>query len=290
MTYKSSFQDRAGQAAEAKKKAAEKEEVRVSMSEPDARIMKTAEKTFVPAYNAQLTTAADHGIIIQAEVTQQGSDYQQLIPALEQVKSTFGKIADQTVVDGGYMSRENIVALDGRTDLIGPFDTEKKNAKERLRRNGIAEQFGSQAFVFDRATNTLECPQGCTLKVIGQKVGIGKTEHYYQAQARDCGGCAHKSQCCPKTKARRVTRIEEAAEVQRLRRKMESESVKAIYKTRARVAEFPNCWIKEKFRLRRFHVRGLEKVRMELKWHVIAYNLQQWMRLVWRPAMIARAA
>ena len=128
------------------------------------------------------------------------------------------------------------------------------------------------------------------MKAIGQHAGMGKIEHHYQAQAADCRGCAHKSQCCPKTKARRLTRIEEAAEVVRLRRKMESETVKAIYKTRARVAEFPNCWIKEKFQLRRFHVRGLAKVQMELKWHVIAYNLQQWTRLVWRPAMIARAA
>jgi transposase len=272
------------------KKAEEKEAVRVSTTEPGARFMKTAEKSFVPAYNAQFTTAADHGILIQAEVTQQGSDFQQLIPALEEVKHTFGRIPDQTVVDGGYMSRENIVVLDGRTDLIGPFDVDEKRAKDRLRRNGIAEEFGKEVFVFDRAGNTFQCPRGRTLKAKGQRPGIGKMEHEYRAEAKDCRGCPDKRQCCPKGKARRVTRIEESPEVLRLRRKMESEAAKAIYKTRARVAEFPNCWIKEKFGLRRFHVRGLEKVRTELKWYVIAYNLQQWIRLIWRPAQTAVAA
>ena len=33
------------------------------------------------------------------------------------------------------------------------------------------------------------------------------------------------------------------------------------------------------------HVRGLKKVRMEMKWTALAYNIQQWIRLIWRPAL-----
>jgi transposase len=274
---------------QSKKKVEEKEEVGVSTTEPDARIMKTAEKSFVPAYNAQVTTSADHGIIIQAEATQQGSDFQQLTPALEAVKETFGRIPDQTLVDGGYMSRRNIVDLAGRTDLIGPFDVDGKQAKDRMRRNGIAAEFGNEVFVYDRASNTFQCPRGCRLAANGRHEEVGKTEYHYRAQAADCGACPHKQQCCPKSEARRVTRMEESPEVIGLRRKMATAEAKAIYKMRAPVAEFPNCWLKEKFGLRRFHVRGLEKVRMELKWYVIAYNIQQWMRLIWLPRETAIA-
>src|SRR5215472_10671444 len=259
-----------------KAKAEEKKQTRASITEPDARIMKMPDKSFAPAYNAQFTTAADHGIIIEAEVTQQGSDFGQLLPALEGVKQKFGQLPDQTLVDGGYMSRENILELDGRTDLIGPFDEEGKNATERRRRNGIAAEYATEMFVFDAATNRFVCPQGCTLTLVRRIPGIGKIEHQYRAQETDCAQCRDKGRCCPKTAARRLTRIEEAEAVVRLRRKMASEAAKAVYKIRAQVAEFPNCWIKEKFGLRRFHVRGREKVQMETLWHVIAYNVQQW--------------
>jgi Transposase DDE domain len=33
-----------------------------------------------------------------------------------------------------------------------------------------------------------------------------------------------------------------------------------LRRLRGRVAEFPNAWLKEKLGLRRFHVRGLDKV------------------------------
>jgi hypothetical protein len=52
------------------------------------------------------------------------------------------------------------------------------------------------------------------------------------------------------------------------------------------VAEFPNAWIKAKPRLRQFHVRGLAKVGIEALWSVFTYNIQQWVRLVWRPGLV----
>ena len=52
------------------------------------------------------------------------------------------------------------------------------------------------------------------------------------------------------------------------------------------MAEFPHAWIKEKFRLRQFHVRTLKKVTMETIWAALTYNIQQWARLRWRPAHI----
>jgi hypothetical protein len=49
------------------------------------------------------------------------------------------------------------------------------------------------------------------------------------------------------------------------------------------VAELVNAWLKEKLDLRRFHVRGLAKVSTEVLWAVLTYNIQQWVRLRWRP-------
>ena len=35
--------------------------------------------------------------------------------------------------------------------------------------------------------------------------------------------------------------------------------------------------------LRRFRVRGLAKIRAEAMWAALTYNVQQWIRLRWRP-------
>ncbi len=48
------------------------------------------------------------------------------------------------------------------------------------------------------------------------------------------------------------------------------------------VAEFPNAWLKERFGVRKFRVRGLRKARSELLWAMLAYNVRAWIRLVWQ--------
>jgi hypothetical protein len=66
---------------------------------------------------------------------------------------------------------------------------------------------------------------------------------------------------------------------------METDTAKAIYRQRGAVAEFPNAWIKEKLGLRQFRLRGLIKVRLEVLWAALTYNIQQWIRLSWRSAL-----
>ena len=60
-------------------------------------------------------------------------------------------------------------------------------------------------------------------------------------------------------KGRVISRMENDPRVEAFIKKMETEEAKAIYRQRAEVAEFPNAWIKEKFGLRQFRLRGLVK-------------------------------
>jgi hypothetical protein len=81
---------------------------------------------------------------------------------------------------------------------------------------------------------------------------------------------------------RTIVREEEAAAVVAFRAKMQTAEAKQIYRQRGAVAEFPNAWIKAKMGLRQFHLRGLQKVKMEAVWACLTYNIQQWIRLRWR--------
>ena len=47
-------------------------------------------------------------------------------------------------------------------------------------------------------------------------------------------------------------------------------------------------WLKERFGVRKFRVRGLLKARAELLWATLAYSVAQWVRLVCREPLAAR--
>jgi hypothetical protein len=107
----------------------------------------------------------------------------------------------------------------------------------------------------------------------------------YRARKADCRACPHREKCCPgeKVSSRSIVRSVDDPAVAAFIEKMETDEAKAIYKKRGAIAEFPNAWIKEKLGLRQFHLRGILKVGMETLWACITYNIQQWIRLVWRP-------
>ena len=73
------------------------------------------------------------------------------------------------------------------------------------------------------------------------------------------------------------------------RAKMQTEQAKQLYRTRSQIAEFPHAWIKKKLGLRRFRLRGRQKVRAEAIWACLTYNIQQWIRLILRPSVAVAA-
>lgn len=119
---------------EQKKTEEEKQEARVSSSDPEARIMKQNEGGFAPSYNVQITADTVQGLIVDVAITQEGNDFQQLIPALERLEERLGKGPKQMLVDSGYVSRENVEESAERVDLIGRLvkDAAKKGNAGRI--------------------------------------------------------------------------------------------------------------------------------------------------------------
>lgn len=265
-------------------------EVRASETDPEARVMKRNGGGFEPSYNVQISTDAAAGIIIGVEVTQSGADSPHLQPALERIRETFGKTPAQLLVDAGYTSSENIIALHEETDLIGPVQAASPARLEGQRkRHGVAEEFAADQFVFLEELNSVRCPAEQLLpyyRILGVPSGVARE---YKAKAEVCAACPFKPQCCPQTAARTIRVVEEDPEIIAFRAKMEKPEIAAIYKQRSQIAEFANAWLKEKIGLRRFRVRGLSKVRLESLWAALTYNIQQWIRLCWRKPSTAAA-
>jgi transposase len=257
---------------------------RVSATDPEARVMKQPDGGFAPSYNVQISSDAKADMIVGIGVSQAANDTAELPVAIERIKGNLGEAPQQVVVDGGFVNQGTIVAMEAQgIDLIGPMPDHASQAVAAFEKRGVAPEFFPQAFTYDAERNCYVCPAGRDLAFESQEKSEGSARYRYRAKLADCQGCLSKGQCCPQSQRRSLVRTEEPPEVKRHREKMASESAREIYKQRSQIAEFPNAWIKEKFGLRRFRLRGLFKVTMEAMWAAIAYNLSQWIRLCWKP-------
>jgi transposase len=267
----------------------ERDQVRISETDPEARVMKHADGGFAPSYNVQISTDAADGIIVGVDVTQAGNDCDQLVNAIKRVEANMGQTPEQVLVDGGYtMKNSNIEAMAERgIDLNGPV-TENKN-EAFFKQRGIPSEFYPDKFRYDERTDTLTCPADKVLKRNRARPREGRIEYTYRASSTDCRACPFQDRCCPNQSPRMVVRREDSPALRAFRTKMETQQAQRLYRSRAQIAEFPHAWIKEKLGLRRFRLRGRQKVRTEAVWACLTYNIQQWLRLAWRPSLQAAA-
>lgn len=260
---------------EQKKTEEEKGEARVSMSDPEARVMKQNDGGFAPSYNVQITTDTAQGLIVDVEATQEGNDFQQLIPAVERMEESFGKAPGQVLVDSGYISRDNVEKVaQHQVDLLGSL-------ADNAAKKGDGQRYANSVFVYDAEHDHYTCPAGKILDYQGQQKKDGMQQFKYKAKNQDCHSCPLRVHCCPENRkhGRSVTRSQENPAMTTFRDKMKTEAAQAEYRKRGAIAEFRNLWIKTKLGLRQFHVRGLEKVRCEVLWACLTHNLQHWIRL-----------
>jgi len=259
----------------------EEQDARVSLSDPQARVMRTSEGGWAPGYNVQVCTDAGHGIIVDVAASQAGNDRDQLRPAVQRLQQRVG-VPAQMIADAGYISHGNIEAMGNEgIELIGPVGQASPNTHQYERR-GIASEFHAEAFQYEADKNQYVCPAGKILKFTGKEPHAGRIKFRYQAAPSECQSCRFRDQCCPKTKSRRITRSEDSPTVKAFLKKMQTTEARQIYRRRAPVAEFVNAWLKDKLGLRQFRLRGLAKVQMECLWVSLTYNIQQWIRLRWR--------
>ena len=266
------------------KAPAEQAEVKVSVSDAEARIMRQGDGGFAPSYNAQISTDSAHGVVVAYAASQAKEDSQELQPALARIKANAGQPPHQILVDDGYTTRQNIVHTPEQpTELIGSLGEDRARNQER---HGVKPEFLSEHFVYDAEHDGFTCPAGKFLPYQKSKPLVGATEKQYQAKASDCRECPFRAQCCPQAKrGRLVTRTDEDEKVTTFRQKMQRPEYRAIYRQRAPVAEFSNAGLKQKRGLRRFLRRGLVKVRAELAWACLSCNVAIGTRRVWKVSL-----
>lgn len=263
----------------------EPDKARSSRTDPEARMMQQAQGACGPAYNVQISTDAQETIIVGVGVSQCSSDAGELGPAVERVEANLERPVEEMVVDAGFTNQATIEAMAEReTGLIGSLPDPEARVETSLKSCGVSEEFYPKAFVYDASQNCYTCPAGKTLRYQDREKQKGSMRYRYRAAKADCQACPLKAQCCPHTsKGRAIWRVEDSQAVTAFKQKMATPEAQQTYQQRSQVAEFPNAWIKAKIGLRQFRLRGLVKVGIEALWACLTYNIQQWIRLRWRP-------
>lgn len=100
-----------GKSAAEVKQAKPAEKDQYNFTDPESRIMKSADG-FVQGYNAQAAVEAGLGLIVGQLVTQAANDKEQLQPMVEAIEQQSGQRPVSILADSGYCSEENLTYLE----------------------------------------------------------------------------------------------------------------------------------------------------------------------------------
>ena len=84
-----------------------------NFTDPDSKIMRTADKAFHQCYNGQAAVDATCQVIVAADLSNQAADAPHLPALLGQVSANAGRPPRQTLADAGYYSEDNVSRIRG---------------------------------------------------------------------------------------------------------------------------------------------------------------------------------
>ncbi|MBP1123299.1 MULTISPECIES: IS1182 family transposase [Pseudomonas] len=239
----------------------------VSLTDPDARSMMTR-GTGIVGYNVQTAVDTQHHLIVAHEVTNVGSDRDQLSSMAKQAREAMASDTLSIVADRGYFKSEQVLACHdaGITAYVPKPMTSGAKADGR---------FNNDAFLYDAAKNEYICPAGEALIWRFSSVEKGLKLHRYWSS--NCQGCVLKSKCTP-SKQRRVRRWEHEAVLEEMQNRLSN--APDMMRVRKRTVEHPFGTLKQWMGATHFLTRKLNGVSAEMSLNVLAYNLKRVMKIL----------
>ena len=239
----------------------------VSLTDPDSRSMMTR-GTGIVGYNVQTAVDTQHHLIVAHEVTNVGSDRDQLSSMAKQACEAMASDALSVVADRGYFKSEQILACHdaGITAYVPKLMTSGAKADGR---------FNNDAFIYDSAKNEYICPAGEALIWHYSYVEKGLKLHRYWSSK--CQGCALKSQCTPSTE-RRVRRWEHEDVLEEMQHRLSK--APEMMRVRKRTVEHPFGTLKQCMGATHFLTRKLAGVSADMSLNVLAYNMKRVMKII----------
>ena len=243
----------------AKKEIIDSGQKKLSLTDPESRMMKTAKSFVEPSYNAQISVSRNR-IIISNDVCQDGHDAHQFIPQVRNIKENI-KLKRNTKIglDCGYSDGDNIkFAEDNRIDLYVPsraqaqeFDGKEQTLNhDKYRYDEKKDEIISEGHRYKRS--------GFYIRKDGKKIWT-----FYCKELK-------KKKDIPYFFKERL----------RMKSKMDKPESRKVYGLRKITVEPVYGNLKQNLDFREFLLRGLDNVKIEMNIARIAHNLQKIWRLM----------
>jgi len=236
----------------------------ISLTDPDARSMKTRGNGIV-GYNVQTAVDVKNHLIVEHEVTNNGSDRGQLSSMAKKARQSMGSEKLEVVADRGYYKSIEIKACDD----VGIITYLPEAITSQGRKAG---RFTKQDFRYLPDTNEYLCPSGERLQWHFTTNENGMDLHCYWSFPA-CSTCLMKQQCTTSPQPRRIKRWEHEniLEAMKLRLKLKADAMRI----RRQTVEHPFGTIKAWMGATHFLTRTMDRVSTEMSMHVLAYNLKR---------------
>jgi transposase len=263
---------------------------RVPVTDPDAQITPNKEGGYAPNFTPIVAVDEATGAIMYSEVPEGSNEADAVQPAIEAARA-LGGTPERFLADSGFATNENFAALQdqdiqavmptgldpsaanpvNRADLQTPVAEERKGDIPKT-----GGRYSQAAFVYDEERDGYYCPQGEFLPKTGHCQGDGENGSYTAYRCPNQGNCPRVGECTKAESGQRtIKRADDQASREQVSEYMATEEGQAAYKKRAPSVEGTFGTIKEALGIRRFLLRGLEKVRIEWDWICGVFNLKK---------------
>lgn len=236
-----------------------------------------------PAYNVQVSTENEYAL--NYSVHQTPGDSTTFIEHHQQIKEGLENDIQIAVADSGYGSEENYTYLE-ENDIENLVKYAGLHQELRSRKKE-GFKFTPNSFYINEKENIVVCPMGQRMDFIGikkQKSSTGFQQEIHQYTARNCKSCPLHSRCfTSKYKDKnKVLSVNLKAKKYREKAKENLTSKDGEILRKKRCAEVEQFFgqMKSNKKFKRFLMKGIDKVSIELGLLFIGMNIHKWSRKV----------
>jgi transposase len=253
------------------KKLEEFDQDHLHPQETDARLMKHR-KGVELSYNAQGVADDKSKLVVEAEVVNDESDSGQLVPMLDRVQESLGRVADENLADGGYTNADQIGLAEKRQYPIltgrGPNDPSPKADPAKSR-------FHTSRFVYEAEADRCVCPEGGVLTYERTKAARRNRYEVRVYRCRCFKECPCRAECTKDRRGRMMEIGPNHEAVVRARVKRNNPENQKILKRRSGIIEPVFARVKKHMEFLRRTVRGLENARTQWSLVCTSINLRK---------------
>lgn len=236
--------------------------------EPEAEMMKNHEGTRL-GYNAQAVVDSKAGMIVAGEVTTDQNDSQQLVPMLQIVQDELGRVAEETVADGGYCSGEQLDKAEQNEFPVLANLGQLRKAEEE------GGPYHSSQFEYDEENDCYRCPLGQTLEFERTHKQVEKSYVTRVYHCKHTNQCPVRWECSKDKRGRHIERSPYAGAIARQKQKQKDENKSNLLRKRMVIVEPVFSRVKHLLEFRRWTMGGLDKVKAQWMFICALVNLMR---------------